>query len=231
MYSYVNKQKGSVMKNLGKAIDRLIEMDPNLEKMLGRIKKKWERSPSKINDCWRELLDYLNSDSLSRHPKRDKMKDILNSKKKSKREVYSFELVHPSDIVLGSLPGDIADIVRRHDRSSIQAAKLRVEAHLTRNVELMAQVLRKELLLDINAKKLWVRLKDHFNLWNKSVNHTIKSKDGLLVLVEPIISSTPTIVSPGVVKMDNSTFKSFLRFLGIDQNQIPPEQMPPESEF
>jgi len=218
------------MKNLGKTIDKLIEMDPNLEKKLGRIKKKWERFPSKTNDYWRELLDYLNSDTLSEHPKRDKMKDILNPKKKNKREVYSFESVHPSDVILGSLPENIADIVRKHDKQSIQAAKLRVEANLTRNVELMAQVLRKEMLLDINAKKLWVKIKDHFNLWDKSISHTIKSKEGLLVLVEPGASSTPLIVSPGVVKMDTNTFKNFLRFLGIDQSHIPPEHLPPEWE-
>jgi hypothetical protein len=219
------------MKNLGKAIDQLIKIDPDMEKKLGRIKKKWERSPSKTNDCWRELLDYLNSDLLSEHPKRNKMKDILNPKKKRKHEIHSFESVHPSDIVLSALPENLADIVRRHDKQNIQVAKLRVEAHLTRNAELMSQVLRKEMLLDINAKKLWVKIKDHFNLWDKSISHTIKSKEGLLVLVEPGASSTPLIVSPGVVKMDTNTFKSFLRFLGIDQNQIPPEQFPPELEF
>lgn len=218
------------MKNLGKAIDQLIQMDPNLEKKLGRIKKKWKRFPSKKDDYWRELVDYLNSKTLSDHPKRDKMKDILNPKKKRKHEVYSFESLHPSDVILGPLPGDIADIVRKHDRRSIQAAKSRVEANLTRNVELMAQVLRKEMLLDISAKRLWIKIKDHFNLWDKSLSHTIKSKEGLLVLVEQGITSTPQIVSPGVVKMDANTFKNFLRFLGIDQDQIPPEQLPPELE-
>jgi len=215
------------MRNLGKTIDELIKMDPDLEKKLIRIKKKWKRYPSKTEDYWKELLDFLNSKTLSDHPQRNRMKNILNPKKRNKHEIYSFETVHPNDVVVGALPGNIADIVRRHDRRSIQIAKLRVEADITKNQDLVSNVLRKEMLLEIDAKRLWIKIKDHFKLWDTSTNHTIKSKDSILVLVEQN-TSTPTIVSPGVVKMDANTFNNFLRFLGIDKNQIPPEQLPPD---
>lgn len=211
------------MKNLGKTIDKLIKMDPNLEKKLTRIKTKWERHPSKTEDCWKELLNYLNSDNLMSHPKRTEMKDILNPKKKRPQEIYSFEPVHPNDIVIGTIPENISDIIRRHDRRSIQTAKLRIEANLTRNSKLIAQVLRKEMLLEISTKKLWIKLKDHFNLWNKPISHSIKSKGNLLVLIEQSVPP-PQIISPGVVKMDPGTFKSFLRFLGIDHEQLPPPE-------
>lgn len=213
------------MKNLGKTIDRLIKVAPNLEKKLVQIKNKWEKHPSKTDDCWKELLKYLNSGNLMNHPKRDEMKDILNSKKKRTQEVYSFESVHSNDIIIGIIPENIADIVRRHDRRSIRTAKLRVEASLTKNEKLMAQVFRKEMLLEISTKNLWIKIKDHFDLWTKPVTHSIKSKNNLLVLVEQG-HPPPQILGQGVVKMDSTTFKNFLRFLGIDH--ISPEQLPPE---
>ena len=204
------------MKNLGKTIEQLIKVDPNLEKELMSIKNKWKRYPNKTNDYWKELLDFLNSDILMNHPKRMEMKDIINSKRKETCLVYSFEEVALNDKIIGTIPENVADNIRRQDRQSIKVAKLHVEASMTRNLELMAESSRKGQILDIKTKKMWVSLRDHFHLWTKPGNYNIKTKKGLLFLVEQVPHSPPQFVGPGVMKIDPELLKKFFRFMGIN---------------
>lgn len=211
------------MKNLGKTIDRILKIDPDLEGKLVPIRNKWERYPAKTKNYWKELLDFLNSDPLNYHPRREEIRNILISKRKEKKQTYSFQAVTSSDEVLGAIPENVSDLIKRHDRQSIEVAKLRVEATMTYNQELLSEVVRKEVLLDINTKKIWVSLKDYFKLWNKTNSYNIKSKDGLLVLVEQQQQNAPSFIGPGIVKMDANTLKQFLQYLGYDQ-------MPDQSE-
>lgn len=207
------------MKNLGKTIDKLIQIDQNLEKKLKSIKSKWERYPKKTMDYWKELLDYLNSDSLMEHPKRTEMKDIISTKKKEIPIIYSFEKTAPNDKIIGTIPENMADIIRRQDRESVKVAKLHVEANMTHNFGLMAKVIRKEQILEVKTKKLWISLRDHFQLWTKPGSYNIKvSDENLLFLVEQV--SPPQFVGPGIMKIDPELLKKFFRFMGLD---LPPD--------
>lgn len=211
------------MKNLGKTIDRLIKIDQNFKGKLIPIKNKWKRCPSKTMDYWKELLDFLNSGFLISHPKQIEIKNIIVSKKQISQQIYSFEKVTPTDKIIGIIPENIADLIRKQDRQSVRIAKLHVEANMTRNKKLMAEVSRKELILEINIKKLWVRLRDHFQLWGEILNCIIRVKDGALFLVG--IVSPPTISpngpnGPGIIKMGPDMLKNFFRFMGLD---LPPD--------
>jgi hypothetical protein len=209
------------VKNLGRTIDQLIKIEPSIEEKLLHIKNKWKRSPARTLAYWKELIDYLNSDpSLLDHPRRMEMKNVVVPKKRIQRKILSsFDSVAPADNVIGVIPEHISDNICRQDFRAIKYAKMRLEANMTKNSELMADVNRQELLLEIATKKVWVALKDHFSLWNKPVSHIIKRRnDGLFVLVE--LPPTPTqLVGPNLVKMDLNTMKNFFKYLGIE----PPE--------
>jgi len=205
------------IRNLGKTIDQLIKVDPNLEDQLKPIKNKSSRWPAKNEDYWKELLEFLNSEDLKNHPKRSEMHEIFVTKRNNKSPLYSFEPVLPRDLCVGAIPEDIADIVRRHDLKSIRIAKIHVEANMTRNVALLKKVAREEFLLGINSEKIWVKLCDHFNLWDKPIHYTIKSRDGILFLVEA--SPHPQFIGDGLVKMDSRTLKEFFKFMKIDPPQ------------
>jgi hypothetical protein len=206
------------MKNLGRVIDQLIKVEPCFEQALSQIKTKWKRFPSKEMNYWREMIDYLNS--MKGHPKLPEIKDIITSKRKDPKRAYSFEEVTPQDNVLGVIPENIADIIRRHDRQSIVIAKMHVEATMTRDTELLAVVARKEMVQEMSLKKLWIALKDHFKIWNKQNNYTIKKKEGFLVLTEINPQVPPQFIGPGLVKMDADTLKQFMRFLGMNLPNI-----------
>lgn len=208
------------MKNLGKTIDRILKVDPSLEGKLTPIKNKWKKSPSKTMNYWKELLTLLNAPSLMSHPKRSEIKDLIVPKRVIKRShLHSFEDVIPADKILGVIPENIADAIRRHDRQSINLSKMIMEADLTRNAELKKENSRKEVILDINSKKIWLTLKDLFQLWAKT-NLSIKKDKSLLVVVETPFSVPPVIVGPGIVKMDEHTLQQFLQYLGY----TPPEE-------
>jgi hypothetical protein len=216
------------MKNLGRTIDQLIKIEPGLEEKLSQIKNKWKRFPAKTLAYWKELIEYLNSDpSLLTHPKRMEMRNIIVSKKRSQRKVLSsFDKATSSDIIVGVIPEHISDDICRQDRLAIEYAKMHLEANMTKNVDLLAEINRKELLLEIATKKVWVALKDHFGLWNKPISHTIKKRDdGLLVLVE---FSTSSFMGSNLVKMDLNTMRNFFKFLGIDPPQGLPDDDPPQ---
>jgi hypothetical protein len=209
------------MKNLGKTIDKLLKVDPTLEEKLLPIKAKWKKYPGRSINYWKELITYLNTDpSILNHPKRPEISDIFTPKKRpTRQQLNSFEMVSPTDRVLGIIPENLADEVRHHDHQAIEIAKVHVEANITKSPDLMAQVNRKEAILEINNKKIWLRLKDHFQLWDRSANVTIKKQEnGLLALTEyPNIPRRP---SPGIMRIDPNTFGQFLQSLGLEP---PPE--------
>lgn len=200
------------MKNLGRTIDRIIKIEPSLEEKLLSIKSRWKKYPSRYMNYWKELIDYLNASVPQEN--RLKIKEILSSSNAKKTPIYSFEEISATDRVLGAIPENIADRVRFHDRQSIDVAKLNTEAEITKNVELKAVVARKEASLDIQSKKLWFQLKDIFQLWKKPSNYSIKKNKGLLVMVENSSSNMPSFIGPGLVKMDETTLRQFLQYLG-----------------
>jgi hypothetical protein len=204
------------MKNLGKTIDRIIKVEPALGEKLTPIKNKWKRYPSKAPTYWEELIKLLNTDSSLSNPKRSKIRDIITPRHQFKQNLYSFEEITPADKIVGVIPENLADVIRRYDRKSIEISKLNVEAGMTHNIDLMADVTRKEAILDINSKKIWVDLKDNFKLWDKLCNLSIKKNGCVLVLTEQAHMNPPSFLAPGVIKMDPSMLKQFFGYLGID---------------
>ena len=92
--------------------------------------------------------------------------------------------------------------------------------------------------MDIDQKKLWWEIKEHFNLWSISsaAPFFIRYKEPLLVLTSERIhggpGSGPGPVSPSIspgdgflVKMDSEMLRKFFRSLNI-----PPPPGFPESE-
>jgi len=214
------------MKNLGTTIDRIIKVDPALGEQLSPIKNKWRKYPSKVMAYWKELLDILNSNPLLNHPNRDQFRNIIQTKIRPKRKyLYTFEPINPADHVIGLLPENMADMAKKIDFQTLETAKLNMEANFTRNEQLAAEVARKEAVLDIKSKHLWVTLRDYFQLWSNMQNISIKFKNNVLVLVMQHQPSIPlTVVGPGLVKMDSQTLKQFLQFLGgSDPSQNPDE--------
>jgi len=207
------------LKNLGRTIDQLIKIEPSLEEKLSQIKDKWKRSPAKAMAYWKELVEYLNSEPIVKnHPRWAEMRDVVVPKKRTQKKVLSsFDILLPTDTVVGIIPEHIADKIRRQDIKAIKSAKMRLEAGMTKNIDLLADVNRRELLLEIGTKKVWVALKDHFALWSKPISHIIKrQEDGLFVLVELPPTSPAHFLGPNMVKMDPDTMKNFFKFLGLN---------------
>jgi hypothetical protein len=205
------------MKNLGRTIDRIIKIDPALEDKLSPIRNKWRKAPSKAMDYWKELIDFLNSDPLMKHPKRDQIKNIITYKRSAPKQLYTFDEVTPNDTIIGVVPENIADAIRRHDVKVIRLAKLQVEANMTRNASLMAKISRQDLLMEIETRKIWLAVKDHFNLWDKPTNFSLKKLKNSLVLTE--ISQQPPqgmVSFPGVHRVDPNSFRKFLDMLGFE---------------
>jgi hypothetical protein len=212
------------MKSLGRTIDRILRVDPQLEDKLLRIKTKWERYPSKNMDYWKELLDFLNSDPFKKHPNFEKIREIIVSKRKQPQQLYTFEDVVPGEKVEGCIPENLADTIRAHDRRTVRLAKLQIEANMTRNTALHAKLSREELLMEINKDKIWLQLKDHFNLWGKTFNYSIRRQTGTLVLVEqPPTATIPPMSGVYPMKMDQNALRELLRRLGMDPNNQNPQ--------
>ena len=204
------------MKNLGRTIDRLIKVDPRFEEVLSQLKTKWKKYPAKEMNYWKEMFEYLNSLNIQNHPKVSEIKNIVTPKQRIHKRIYSFEDVTPQDIIHGAIPENITDLIKRHDRQAITLAKMRTEVSITRDPELTSIVARKEALQEINMKRIWIALKDYFNIWAKQSNFTIKKKGTLLVLTEMNPQVPPQFIGPGIVKMDADTLKRFMKFLGMD---------------
>jgi hypothetical protein len=222
------------MKDLGKTIDRLLKVDPALEEKLLPIKNKWKKYPGRSMNYWKELITFLNTDpSMLKHPKRPEISSIFAVKKRPVRQqLNSFEMVIPNDRIIGVIPENLSDEIKRHDREYIDVAKLQVEAVLTKSDALKAEVHRRGSILEIHNKKIWVKLKDHFRMWDQTVNVSIKKQEnGLLAMVETPLPHQgfggpgpqlpgPTGGLPNVFRIDPNTFRQFLQSLGLE----PPEE-------
>lgn len=212
------------MKNLGKTIDRLIKVDPELESNLLPIKNKWKRYPSKTTAYWQELLDFINSEPIKQHPKRDAFRTIITSRRTVPKQLYTFEEATKGDKIVGIIPEHLADMIRCHDRKAVSLAKKQVVANMTRNYSLMADISRLETLMEISTRKIWLGLKDHFQLWDKPIPFTIKQFENALYLIEQpqakqVVGSGHMITPNGIVPMDPNTLRNFLRMIGGD---LPP---------
>jgi hypothetical protein len=220
------------MKSLGRTIDRILRVDPNLEGILLRIKNKWEKRPSKTMDYWKELLDYLNSEPVKTHPRLNEIRSIVVTKKSVNHPLYTFEETNPGDKTLGLIPENVADCIRRHDLKTIRLAKLQVQANMTHNAALLAKLNREEVLMEINMRRIWLCLKDGFQLWGKPINYTIKSQKGSLILVEqqPVPQQQPG--QPMILPMNPNNLRNFFRQMGIDPNSLgmPPNNPNPDDE-
>lgn len=208
------------MKDLGKTIDRILKIEPDLDTQLNPIKKRFHRYPHKAMDYWKQLIDILNSDDMMEHPGREKIRKIVTSRRKRSTSYNTFDQISTNDLVVAAIPENISDRIKRHDKQSIDLAKKQVEANLTRNMDLQTDLLRKSAKLDILLKKIWIDLKDYFELWDKSGVFTIKKDGALLVLVQENENRRPQNNNTiNVVGMDQQTFYNFLRHMGLD----PPE--------
>jgi hypothetical protein len=221
------------MKNLGKTIDRLLEVDPTLEEKLIPLKNKWMKYPGRSMTYWKELITFLNTDPMLKHPKRPEMSHLFEIKKRPVRQrLNSFEKVTPADRILGVIPENLSDEIKRHDREYIEIAKLHVEAVLTRSNELKTEVHRRGSLLEIQNKKIWFKLKEHFQMWDQTVNVSIKKQEnGLLAMVEALQAGYPQLPAaqqspggqglPNAFRVDPNTLRQFLQSLGLEP---PPEE-------
>lgn len=205
------------MKSIGRTIDRILKVDPTLSERLDQIKVKSKKYPSRTTTYWRELLEFLNSDILKKHPKRTEIAGIVAATKSNPKPLYTFDEVVPGDKVLGVVPEHMADFVRRHDIKTIRLAKMQVEANMTRNILLAAKIAREETLLDISVKRMWLQLKDHFDLWQKSSAYSIKNSTLGLVMVE---AQQPSSYTKVVGPFGPGDIQNFLRMMG---GQPPPE--------
>jgi hypothetical protein len=112
---------------------------------------------------------------------------------------------------------------------------LNVEAVLTDSTELKAEVLRRGTLLEIHNKKIWLKLRDYFKLWDKPANNcTIKKQEnGLLAMVDtqPPVHSGMGILGrsqlpdnqgpPNTFKVDPNSLRQFFQALGFEP---PPDE-------
>ena len=171
---------------------------------------------------WKDLLNVLNSDDLMTHPKRSEIRNILMPAKRVERKVNSFDDITPNDKVLGVLPENIADRIRRHDRIFIEMSKQHTEAVITKNSKMITELSRRNAKQEIQLKRIWFDIKEHFGLWDCECQYSIKKKDNILVLAVtqeqqgPIPGSGP---HGGVIMMNPDKFKDFLRMFGINPDE------------
>lgn len=206
------------MKSLGKTIDRILKIAPELKPQLSVIKSKWKRWPQRTMDYWKELATTLSTD-VENEEERERIREILFTAKRAKPK-YTFEDVGANDKVLGAIPEHLADRIKRHDLVSVQMAMQQTKASLTRDPDLIVQLTRKAAKTEIAMKKIWMDLKDHFELWDKDIKVTIKKQDSLLLLVIDEMPGVPPQMPSGdssfMIKVDPETLKGIFRMLGLD---------------
>ena len=217
------------MKNLGITIDRILKIDPKLHDLLLPIKNKWEKYPSRAMKYWKDLGNTLNS--IRNHPNWLEIRNIVISKNRPNKKLESFDEASNNEKVIGVIPENLSDIIRKNDRIAIKIAKDRIEASMTKNVETMAILSRKESKSEISMKKIWFNLKDHFKLWDKPCSYGIRKKGPFLVLVSipnPVntLNQTP---NGGIMRMDQDMFKKFLGMMGMDPENMNPNP-PPDND-
>ena len=137
---------------------------------------------------------------------------------------------------MGVIPEHLEGRLRRTDRLQIDLAKKVTEAKMTHNENMMIEVNKQGEKLDIEQRKIWLDVKNYFNIWNVGVptSYFIRYKDNLLVLTAIKLNNPPS--HPGlptegipdssyIIKMDPETIKRLFRYL----NTNPPPDFPPES--
>jgi hypothetical protein len=225
------------MKNLDKTIERILKVDPTLEEKLIPIKNKFKKFPDRHMSYWKELITLLNNDpSITNSPKRAEISKIFTVKKRtSHQQLNSFKVITPADRIIGVIPENFSDEIKRHDREYIAIAKLNVEAVLTDSSELKAEVLRRGNLLEIHNKKIWLKLRDYFKLWDKPANCTIKKQEnGLLAMVDtqPLYSGISGMPGrpqlpdgqsgpPSIFRVDPNSLRQLFQALGFEP---PPDE-------
>lgn len=220
------------MKNLAKTIDRILKIEPALEGQLSPIKLKWEKTHR--TSYWGKLLSVLNSEINAQHPQRAVIQNVLLMKKKVPKKLNTFESPSPMETVLGVIPENLEGQLRRYDLLQIRYAKATLEAKMTHNRAQMADIARKIEKLEIDQKRVWLEIKDTFNIWDVEIptSYFIRSQNHVLVLTEIKLGGrgpvNPNDPSEGFfIKMDGDTLKKFFRYMGTP---LPPGLIPPESE-
>lgn len=222
------------MKNLAKTIDRILKIEPELGNQLLPIRKKFSRFPSKERAYWEELLGILNSETMLHHPKREEIRKVVSFVSPRHKLSYTFKQVGPQDKILGALPEHLSDRLKSHDRRRIEMAKHGVEAEMTGNESAFSKLMRTQAMLEIDQAKIWVAIKDHFDLWKlREANLHIKKNGEVLVVTMDKTpedgggSSTFLMQTPmGTMKMDREALIQFFKSMGMK----PPPGMIPDSE-
>jgi hypothetical protein len=221
------------MKNLGKTIDQILKIEPNLEAQLIPIKIKWKKYPGRVMVYWGDLIKILNAEIGPEHSKRLEIQRVLTLKRKIAKKTYTFEPPTENETVVGVIPEPIECRIKKYDRIQIDIAKAGLEAKLTHNNEMIISLIRRADLVDLQQKKLWTELKDHFQLWATEgpVSFFIRQrKDGCLILtairlMQPC-SHTPQQGQENdsfLMRLDPEVLKRFFKFLNI---QPPPGFLP-----
>ena len=213
------------MKNLGRTIDRILKIDPDLQAQLAPIKNKWKRYPKREMSYWKQLVDVLNTEDMIKHPDREKIRDVVITKRKPARRKYTFKEVPKNEKVIGIVPENIADRIRRYDRASIEMAKKNIEARMTSNIEMIPALQRENERIELQHRKVWFDLKDHFRLWqwDQAASFFIRiNKGSLVVTIQREGSPTPPPnVGPNdpimaFLRVDPELMKRFFKHFGID---------------
>lgn len=216
------------MKNLGRTVDRILKVEPDLEPRLIPIKNRWEKGSGKATYYWKQLISVLNNEIDEGHPNRDVIQDILSSKKTpEKKQRYTFRSPEPTETVLGVIPEDLECQLKKNDRAQIELSKRALEAQLTHDMSLALEVARSMEYLDIRQKKIWAELKDRFNLWKSDGPATffVRENSGLLVMTA-LKNSNPGSPSnrPNqgepmpdtfILRMDSEMLKRFFQYFNI----------------
>lgn len=217
------------MKDLGKTIDRIVSIDPGIKERLNQIKNKLKRYPHREEHYWKETLNVLNSEYDQENPKFSVIKNIIAPAKTYKKERTTFINAMPHEQVIGTIPENIADKIRQYDRINIQVAKKHTEAQMTNDHETLIALIKKSNVMDLKLKKVWIELKDHFNLWANAGYFHIRKRGPCLVLVlDPRSNPSKTQnmgVGPATISADPRIIKEFFKFMGMEP---PPGMFPYE---
>lgn len=213
------------MKHLGKAIDAILAIEPDLCGQLLPIKGKWERYPSREMKYWKDLLTVLNSSEMLQHPKREQIKGVLVPKRKPETRT-SFEDAPPNESVVGVIPEPIADKIRKYDRQTIDLSVRHMKARMTHDIAQIPLLLRTNERIDLQKRNLWFKIKDHFDLWqwDMTTSFFIRKKNGVLVLTVRKDGGGQAPSGPegqggpfvGLIKMDPDTLRNFFRQMGLE---------------
>ena len=225
------------MKNVSKTVDRILKIEPTLDALLVPIKIKWEKT-HRNELYWTKLMKVLNSEIIPGHPKRTQIQSLLAPRKKPPKKLYTFEIPGSTESIVGPIPEHIEGRLRRLDHLQVEYAKMATGARMTHNEPMLMDLTKKFEKLDIDQKRLWWEIKEHFNLWSvgSSTSFFIRYKEPLLVLTSERIlggpGNGPGPVGPSnpsgegfFVKMDSDMLRKFFRSLNI-----PPPPGFPESE-